>query len=199
LFSDRLVDRQVFGMEVAAPQLQALPAVFVVALAPLMSILWFRLGERDRNPGFPVKFALSLLLVGIGFLMPLTGTLFSQGLTVALFWFVMIYFLMVIGELCQAPIALSMITRLCPRQVVGMMLGSYFVALAVGNILAGELAARYTVVPLRDDGTLVDPAAALATYTSAFAAFGVAAIVTGAVLWLLSPIILKRLHLHDAT
>ncbi|NIB45075.1 peptide MFS transporter [Pseudomaricurvus alkylphenolicus] len=200
LFSDRLVDRDLFGVEIAASQLNGLPSVFVITLAPVLSFLWFWLAKRHLNPNIPVKFALSLVLVGLAFMMPSLGQSFSDdGMRISLFWFVMIFVLMVIGELCQAPISMSMITKLCPRRVLGMMMGAYFVSLAIGSIVAGELAARFTQVAQRADGSLVDAGAALDTYASAFFAFGGIAICFGLMLYLLSPFLYQHMHDRDET
>lgn len=198
LFSDRLVDREVLGFEIAASQLQGLPAIIMIALTPVVGYLWIWLGRRQKNPSTPVKFACSLVLAGGAFLMPAVGHYFSaDGMQVALPWFLMIYLLMVTGELCQAPIALSMVTKLCPKRVVGMMIGANFVSLAIGVSVAGELAAEYTLVEQAADGSLVDPAAAMETYTSAYAMFGLTAIGLGVFLYLISPIICNRMHDHS--
>ncbi len=106
---------------------------------------------------------------------------------------------MVTGELCQVPIAMSMITKLCPKRVVGMMMGAFFVTVSIGSILSGELAARYTQIEKNADGSLVDAAAALETYVSAFWQFGFAAIGCGVVLYLISPLLYRRMHDHDET
>jgi len=195
LFSDRLVDREVLGTEIAAAQLNGLPSILVISLAPLMGMLWFALGRRKRNPSIPAKFAFSLILIGLSFTMPACGRYFSSVADqISLFWFLMVFVLMVVGELCQAPIAMNMVTRLCPKRVVGMMMGAFFVSLAVGSIIAGELAARYTVVEQNADGSLADPAAALTTYATAFANFGMVSIVVGGVLLLGSPLLARRMH-----
>jgi proton-dependent oligopeptide transporter, POT family len=192
LFSDRLVDRRVFGWEVQASQLQALPAIYVILFAPLFSLMWTALGARQLNPNIPVKFAIGLVLVGLAFFMPVIGAWTAgPGEKIGLFWFAMVFFLMVCGEMCMAPIAMNMITRLCPKRVVGMMMGTYFLSLSIGSFVAGQLA-RLTSVARGAERA--DVAGTLATYTSSFVLFGYIAVATGVVLYLLSPLLYARMH-----
>lgn len=195
LYSDRLVDRRIFGWEVQASQLQALPPMFVILLAPLFSMLWTVLGERGVNPNTPVKFSFGLVLIGAAFFMPVIGAaLAGGGNKIALIWFVLVFFLMVAGELCIAPIAMNMITRLCPKRVVGMMMGTFFLSLSIGSFVAGQLA-RLTSVEESTDITNIS--AAVELYTSAFERFGYIAVGTGLLLYLLSPVLYARTHDHS--
>lgn len=195
LFSDRLVDRTIFGTEVQASQLQSLPAVFVILLAPLYTIMWTALGNRKVNPNIPVKFAVGIILLGASFFMPVVGAAFAgSGNKIALFWFVAIFFLMVCGELCMAPIAMNMITRLCPKRVVGMMMGTYFLSLSIGSFVAGQLA---KLTSLESGGDIHNIDAALETYTSSFLLFGLVAAGAGVAVYLLSPVLYKRMHDHS--
>ena len=195
LFSDRLVNRNVLGFEVQASQLQSLPAIFVVILAPIFTILWTALGNKNANPNIPVKFAIGLVLIGLAFFMPVIGAAVAgSGNKIALFWFAAVFFLMVCGELCMAPIAMNMITRLCPKRVVGMMMGTFFLSLSVGSFVAGQLA-RLTSIEAGSD--IVDIDEALATYTTSFELFGLIALVTGFALYLLSPLLYSRMHEQD--
>jgi len=176
---------------VQASQLQALPAMFVILLAPLFSLTWSALGAR--NPDTPVKFSLGLAFMGCALLMPVIGAgLVEPGGKVALFWFVMVFFLKVCGELCIAPIALNMVTRMCPARVVGMMMGSYFLSMSIGSFISGKLATLTHVET--QGGHMVDAAAALAVYSSAYATFAWCAIGAAAVLFLLTPLLNRRMH-----
>ncbi len=192
LFSDRLVNRTVFGTEIQASQLQALPAIFVILLAPLYTIMWTALGNRNINPNIPVKFALGILLIGAAFFMPVIGAASAgSGNKIALFWFVAVFFLMVCGELCMAPIAMNMITRLCPKRVVGMMMGTYFLSLSIGSFVAGQLAKLTSLEAGREIESIDE---ALATYTNSFELFGLIAAGTSVIVYLLSPLLYSRMH-----
>jgi POT family proton-dependent oligopeptide transporter len=52
-------------------------------------------------------------------------------------WLIVLYFLQAIGELCLSPVGLSMVTKLSPARVVGLMMGIWFLASALGNYVAG--------------------------------------------------------------
>ncbi len=195
LFSDRLVNRNVFGFEVQASQLQSLPAIFVVILAPLFTILWTWLSNHNRNPNTPVKFALGLLFIGLAFFMPVLGmTAAGPGNKIDLIWFIAIFFFMVCGELCMAPIAMNMITRLCPKRVVGMMMGTFFLSLSIGSFVAGQLA---KLTSLDSGSDITDIKSAISIYTESFILFGYFAVGTGIVLYLISPFLYQRMHDHS--
>ena len=106
-------------------------------LAPVFSILWVRLS--DRQPSSPVKFTLGMLFIGLAyFLMIPAAALTAQG-RVSLWWLVGLYFLEVVGEMCLSPVGLSTVTKLSPPKLVGIMMGVWFLAASFGSKLAGYL------------------------------------------------------------
>ncbi len=125
----------------------------VAAIAVLFvfsCIFWgaFRLGPRQ--PSSPVKFALGLIFAGLGFalLVPAAKLAQQQGILVSPWWLVGVYFLHTIGELCLSPVGLSIVTKLAPRRIVGAMMGVWFLAIAVGNKLAGWASGYFDRLPL---------------------------------------------------
>ncbi len=195
LFSDRLVDRMIFGFEIPASQLQALPAIFVIIFAPAFVVLWAALGQRKSNPNIPVKFAIGLALIGLAFMMPVIGaTVAGAGHKIGLLWFMLLFLLMVFGELCMAPIAMNMITRLCPKRVVGMMMGTYFLSLSIGSFVASRLA-KLTALKGTVDISTIDTA--ILTYTSSFKVFAAIGIGAGVLVYLFSPLMYGRMHEHS--
>lgn len=190
LFADRLLDRHLFGIEIEASQLQAVPAMLVLALAPLFSLLWGRLAVSGRLPSAPVQFSAGLLAIAIAFAMPALGAQWAGANgKIGLIWLFLLMFFMVCGELCISPIAMSMVTRLCPQKAVGMMMGAYLLSLSIGSYLASGLAA---LIPIEQGVT--DGARLTAAYTSTYATFAVTATVAAAILWGLSPILHRRMH-----
>ncbi len=147
LFAERDTDNRILGRVFPAAWYQSLPAIYVVLLAPVFAWLWVRLG--DREPSSPAKFVLGLVFVGLGFviLLPAAG-LAASGVKVSPAWLVLTYLLHVIGELCLSPVGLSATTKLAPARVVGLMMGVWFLSLAVGNYLGGRVAAQYEAIPL---------------------------------------------------
>ena len=147
LFADRATDNRMLGRSFPAAWYQSLPAVYVVLLAPVFAWLWVRLGSRE--PSSPAKFVLGLVFVGLGFviLVP-AATLSARGVRVSPGWLMLTYLLHVMGELCLSPVGLSATTKLAPARVVGLMMGVWFLSLALGNYLGGLVASQYEAIPL---------------------------------------------------
>jgi POT family proton-dependent oligopeptide transporter len=147
LFADRNTHNRIFGRAFPAAWYQSLPPIYVILLAPLFAWLWVRLG--DREPSSPAKFVLGLVFVGLGFviLVPAAG-LAASGVKVSPLWLMLTYLLHVIGEVCLSPVGLSATTKLAPARVVGLMMGAWFLSLAVGNYLGGLAAAQYEAISL---------------------------------------------------
>ena len=139
LFADRLTDRVVFRWEIPVSWLQSINPLFIILLAPVAGEVWIRLGSR--NPSFAAKFAYGLVLLGAGFFVLAWAAAFAvDGALVSPMWLVATYFLHTTGELCLSPVGLSSITKLSPRRFVGQMMGIWFMAAALGNLLAGLVA-----------------------------------------------------------
>jgi len=147
LFAERSTGRTLLGQEFPASWFQSLNPLFIILLAPLFAWLWVRLGSRE--PGSPAKFALGLLFAGLGFAV-LVGAarLAKDGVQVSPLWLVATYLLHTIGELCLSPVGLSAMTRLAPARVAGLMMGVWFLAASVGNLLGGQVASLYESLSL---------------------------------------------------
>ncbi len=147
LFAERLTDRDVFGLELPASWLQSVNPLFIVILAPAFGSLWLALGAR--NPSIPAKFAYGLVQLGIGFFVLAWASTFTEdGALVSPMWLVVTYFFHTTGELCLSPVGLSSITKLSPKRFVGQMMGIWFMAAALGNLLAGLVAGLIESLPL---------------------------------------------------
>ena len=194
LFADRNTDRRIFGWEMPAGQVQVFNAIFIVLLAPVFSILWMWLGKRGLEPSTPVKFALALALVGLGFLSLVYGAKFADAdYRVGLSWLILAYFIHSIGELCLSPVGLSMITRLSMVKIVGLMMGVWLLSSSVAQYIAGVIAQFASVETV--GGEVTNPALALETYLGVFTTIGLVSIGFGVVLLVLSPF-LNRMMRH---
>src|SRR5258708_28316505 len=108
----------------------------ILGLAPLLGWFWIRLGPRQ--PSSPVKFALGLIFVGLGFaLIVPAAKLTQQGILVSPWWLIGLYFLHTIGELCLSPVGLSIVTKLAPQRIVAPRMRLWFLPIAWGHRLAG--------------------------------------------------------------
>lgn len=144
LFAERHTDRIFFGWEMPASWLQSINPLFIITLAPFFAWFWVFLARRNLNPSIPAKFALGLIQLGLGFgVMALAATFAVKGETVLPTWLVLTYLLHTMGELCLSPVGLSAVTKLAPRRYVGQMMGTWFIAAALGNLMAGLIAGRF--------------------------------------------------------
>jgi POT family proton-dependent oligopeptide transporter len=193
LYSDRVVDRVVFGIEIPASTLQSLPSVFVILLAPWFSGLWLRLGARGREPSTAVKFSVAIATIAVAFGVLAIGTLITPpGVKVPLIWFGLNFFLLVVGELCLAPVGLAMITHLAPQRIVGVMMGTFFLAYSASSFIAG-LIARLTSAP-SSGAAGADLVAIRSVYASVFGRLGVMAAAVALVLLALAPFLTRLIR-----
>jgi proton-dependent oligopeptide transporter, POT family len=149
LFADRLTRNTFLGYTFPSTWYQSLNSMFMIlGLAPLIGEIWVRLGPRQ--PSSPVKFALGLIFVGLGFLLIVPAAKVAQQRSVLAspWWLVGLYFLHTIGELCLSPVGLSIVTKLAPQRIVGAMMGLWFLSIAVGNKLAGMAGGLFESLPL---------------------------------------------------
>lgn len=146
LFARDATDRSLpewipFLSEIPAAFFQSINALFIIILAPVFGGLWVWLDRRGRNPSIPLKAAMGLLGLALGFLVIAWGAAnASPGNLVSPSWLVVMYFLHTVGELCISPIGLSAVTKLAPVSRVGQMMGVWFVGAALGNLFAGIIA-----------------------------------------------------------
>jgi POT family proton-dependent oligopeptide transporter len=106
--------------------------------------MWIALARRKLNPSAPAKFALGLMLMGSGFLvMAAAAAIVAHGTKVLPYWLLMTYLLHTFGELCLSPVGLSYYTKLAPKRFVGQMMGMWFLATSLGNLVAGLIAGEF--------------------------------------------------------
>jgi proton-dependent oligopeptide transporter, POT family len=147
LFADRYVHLEAFGIKLYASWFVSVQAAFVILLSPVFAWLWVKLGPRQ--PSSPAKFAIALLLMGLAFLLLVpAGGLAQSGVKVSPLWLVGLYFIEELGEICLYPVGLSVVTKLAPARIVGLMMGVFFLSNALGNKLAGWSAGFISTTPL---------------------------------------------------
>jgi POT family proton-dependent oligopeptide transporter len=148
LFGDRYTRTTILGFAFPSSWYVSVQAFFVIVLAPVMGWLWVRLGKRE--PSSPLKFALGLLFAGFAFCFLVPAARYAQGghMRVSPMWLVGAYFIEEIGELCLSPVGLSVVTKLAPTRIVGLMMGVWFLSNALGNKIAGFTAGFFSTMPL---------------------------------------------------
>ena len=149
LFADRYTRLSAFGLPFPSSWFQSVPAIFVIILAPVMAALWVRLGKYE--PSSPAKFSIGLLFAGLSFLFLVPAARIAQSgahVLVSPLWLVGAYFIIEIGELSLSPVGLSVVTKLAPPKIVGLMMGVWLLSIAVGDKIAGWAAGLFTTMPL---------------------------------------------------
>jgi POT family proton-dependent oligopeptide transporter len=185
--ADRVMDRSTFGIEWTAGQTTAIGALFVIALSPVFAWLWPRLDCRRLNPSYPAKFAWGLVFAGAAFgvLAFSAANPGSDGL-VSLWWMILAYFVLVLGEMVLSPIGLAAVTSLSIPRAVGMMMGAWFLFSAFGEIIAGRMGTWASIAPTATQ------AEALSVYADVFTRMMWIGLGAGVLLFVATPF-LKRL------
>ncbi len=143
LFAERFTDKSVFGWEMPAAWFQSINSIFIIIFAPVFGAMWVWLAKKNLDPRSPIKFAMGLVLLGIGFFVMYFATkIAASGNLAAPTWLIFTYMFHTFGELSLSPVGLSLITKLAPKKFSGQMMGIWFLATSLGNLLAGLIAGK---------------------------------------------------------
>jgi POT family proton-dependent oligopeptide transporter len=144
LFADRNADWHVFGWELPSTWYQAINSMFIFTLTPLLNMLWAWQAMRKTEPSSVTKMAMGCALLGLSFL-PLIFV--SRGLSdtarISFLWLVGSTFIYTLGEMYLSPIGLSLVVKISPPRMVSMLMGVWYLAISVGNYMAGHLGTYY--------------------------------------------------------
>jgi POT family proton-dependent oligopeptide transporter len=143
LFARDFTQRTVGGFQIPATWFQSVNPLLIIVFAPVLAALWVSTAKRGVDLSAPAKFSLGLFLSGVGFLLMIfaANRIVASGghLLVSPWWLVGSYAFQSVGELCLSPVGLSSMTKLSPRKYVGQMMGIWFLASALGNVIAGRV------------------------------------------------------------
>ncbi len=171
LFTDRNVDRVVFGAEIPASVFQSLNPLYIILLAPLFAGMWKMLGRVNAEPSTPLKFVLGLAQLALGFAMiVLAAAFFSTNGVVPLIFLALMYLFHTTGELSLSPVGLSMVSKLSPGKIVGFCMGAYFLSFSLANKAAGMIG---QLTATEDIGKDVPKTETLAAYSDVYLIWGV--------------------------
>lgn len=192
LFADRNVDRMVLGWEMPASMTQFFNPFFIILFGSIFSVMWVKLSKIGRNPSIPMKFALGILQLGIGFLITMLGREFvNEAYQVPLLTLVFLYLFHTTGELFLSPIGLSMVTKLSPKKMTGTAMGGWFLSFAIANYLAGQIAA---LTGAEDGQQALSLGDQLGQYTSVFSTIGFVLLGISLLLMILARPLNKLMH-----
>jgi POT family proton-dependent oligopeptide transporter len=185
--AEKIVDRKMFGgWEFPIGWFQSVNPAAIVLLAPLVTMFWAFLDKKGMEPSIPRKFGLGLVGNALGFLVLMWAlkSMVDGTQHIPLWPLALCYLVQTVGELCLSPIGLSMVTKLAPPKMVGATMGAWFMSVALGNKMAGNLAAHIS----GESGLTIESATKGFTFS-----FGLL-VGAGAVVLLLSPLINKLMH-----
>jgi dipeptide/tripeptide permease len=179
--------------EIPASTFQSVNAIYILIFGLVFTALWGFLADRGLEPSTPVKFALGLLQLGLGFVAFWLGaeTADSRGM-VALGWLFLGYLFHTTGELCLSPVGLSMITRLSPARLVSTVMGVWFLATAFAQLLAAIIA-QFTSVK-EGAGRIPVPAETVHLYGDVYGKIAVAAVIAALICFALAPLLSRWMH-----
>lgn len=146
LFAEYSTQRQFGNFEISAGYFQSLNPLFIITIAPLMSMLWTKLASVGKEPTSVVKFALALILVSVSALIMACAAYFAKNGLVSPLWLVFTYLAATLAELCLSPIGLSLVTKLAPAQFASLLMGAWFLSSFIGNLAAGIFAGFYNEI-----------------------------------------------------
>ncbi len=187
LFTNDFTDRMLNGFEVPTTWFQSLNALFIVIFAPVIASVWIKLGSKEPNS--PVKFALALFFLAVGFLFMIGAVLELGGDANAkssMMWLVGAYLFHTIGELCLSPIGLSMVTKLAPLRIMSLMMGAWFLFIAAANKISGVVGSL-----IGHDGSVEEQ---LANAMGIFSGIAITSVVSGIILYFMADKLVDWMH-----
>ena len=144
IFADRYTQLEFGWITLYSTWFQSVNSIFIILFAPVFAWLWVWLARRNLNPSTPFKFGMGLILLAVGFLMMvIASTIVASGNQAMPTWLILTYLFHTFGELALSPVGLSATTRLAPKRYVGQLMGIWFVSIALGNLIAGQIAGEF--------------------------------------------------------
>ncbi len=187
VFTAKNVDKMIMGNEMPTTFFQSVNPLFIILFAPLFSFMWQFLAKAKIEPPAPLKFAIGVLLLGLGFvILGISDGAATDGM-VPVIYLILGYLLHTWGELCLSPVGLSLVTKLSPAKLVGFVMGIWFLSSSIAH-QAGKFIATETA----SENLL--PTESLTIYTGVFMNVGYIALGAAAVLFVLSPFLKKGMH-----
>ncbi len=165
-------------------------SLFVIIFAPIIGLIWIGLNKRNLEPNTVVKFGLGFLFLAAAFYIFYATKFFAnaQGIT-SLDVFTLAYFVITLGELCLSPIGLSIMTKLSPARLQGVMMGMWFLASAYGQYVAGILGAG--MASADPNASLMEK---LTSYTDGYRQLAIYALIAAVVMIAISPLVRKLMQ-----
>lgn len=192
IFAERQCDRSIGSWQMPTAWFQSINPIAIVVLAPIMAILWEKLAMRKIEPSSPVKQALGLLLLSLGYVVIAYGTYgLSDNMKASMWWLIILNLIHTVAELCLSPIGQSMVYKLSPSRMVSLLMGVWFMSSAASNVLAGSLA---TLLPQAGQASKYFLGIEIATLSDFFLIFAGMSGIAAVILFAISPMLKKMME-----
>lgn len=192
LFAYNNLNHSLLGIDGVDPNVinNTVNSLFVIVFSIIVGLLWVWMAKKKIEPNSVIKFGLGFLFLGGAFYVFYATRFFADenGMT-SLNVFTLGYLVITFGELCLSPIGLSLMTKLSPKRLWGVMMGMWFLASAYGQYVAGLLGAG--IASAGENASLMDK---LLTYTEGYKQLGLYALIAGVALILISPLVRKLMQ-----
>ena len=165
-------------------------SLFVISFSAIVGLLWIWMAKRKIEPNTMIKFGMGFLfLAGAFYIFYATRFFADETGKTSLDIFTIAYLVITLGELCLSPIGLSIMTKLAPRHLWGVMMGMWFLASAYGQYVAGILGAG--MASPKEDATLSEK---MISYTDGYQQLAIYALIAGLAIIVLSPLVKKLMQ-----
>lgn len=148
LFAQDFTERNIFNWKIPTNWFQSFNPLFVIILAPVISLIWIKLANKKIFISSIFKFGLGIFFAGIGFMFMKFASLMlisNNGLPISPIWIITSIFFLTLGELCISPIGLSVMTKIAPNAIKNQIMGFWFVAGALGNLIGGLIGGNVNI------------------------------------------------------
>ena len=194
VFTERNTDRSLYGLEVPATWFQSVNAGLIFVLAPAFAALWTWLGRRRLDPSQPLKIALGLVFLGVGYVFMVWAALVARdGAKASMLLIMLTYLWHTIGELCLSPTGLSYVTKVAPVRFVSLLMGVWFISSFIANLAGGLVAAQVEAV---ERGAVALPWH-FGGQADFFFLFVVSSLGVGLLVAMLSPLLVRLIGVRD--
>lgn len=194
-FTERNVDRGVFGWEMPISWGQNFNPAFILIFGSAFSILWVKLSSVGKNPSIPAKFGLALMQLGLGYGVLVAGVqMAGDDYLIPLIALVLCYLFHTTGELCLSPVGLSAVTKLAPKRMTGLVMGIWFLSIAGAHTVAAQIAKMTGEAGGSGDGQALAASETLPIYVDVYNSMCWIALGVGIFACATAPLLKKWLH-----
>ncbi|MEO6548973.1 MAG: peptide MFS transporter [Ferruginibacter sp.] len=188
LFSLHNVNLNAGGVHLSGLSVNSfMPPAWLVVLTPVSIIVWKWLHHKKANPRGYSKLILAFSFMGFCFFLLWLGSTWNKETgMLPVYYLLVAYLFMEMGEICLGPVVFSLVSQLSPKVLVSSLMGIMFLSVSLGEFLSGKLGALM-VIP---DG-MSNPVEMMPYFSSVFLKIAVGSFSIAVLIVLIIPILKK--------